>query len=304
METSWHSYPKIWAMGHGAIQELLFDEVVIEEKLDGSQFSFGKFGNQLKCKSRNQEIDPETLNHSEMFKQGVDTAKELFPLLKDGWTYRGEYFQKPKQNLLAYNRAPHKHLILFDINTGEEIYLSREEKEEEAGRLGLEIVPAFYKGKVTDVKQFYSLLETESFLGGQKIEGIVVKNYNRFGKDKKVLMGKYVSESFKENNQKNWRKSSVYQSDILTILNGKYKTTARWEKAVQRLREAGNLEESPTDIGPLIQEIIKDVKVECTDEIMKDLFEWAWPKLSRTLSHGMPEWYKQKLLEKQFTNEN
>ncbi len=42
----------------------------------------------------------------------------------------------------------------------------------------------------------YALLEKESILGG-KVEGIVVKNYARFGKDKKVLMGKYVSEQGK-----------------------------------------------------------------------------------------------------------
>jgi len=35
METSWHSYPKIYNLGHRAIRDLLEDPVVVEEKVDG-----------------------------------------------------------------------------------------------------------------------------------------------------------------------------------------------------------------------------------------------------------------------------
>lgn len=37
------SYPKIYNMGHAAIAELLLGEVTVEEKVDGSQISFGIF---------------------------------------------------------------------------------------------------------------------------------------------------------------------------------------------------------------------------------------------------------------------
>jgi hypothetical protein len=43
--TSWHSYPKLYAMGHRAIADLLLDDVIVQEKVDGSQFSFGLFDN-------------------------------------------------------------------------------------------------------------------------------------------------------------------------------------------------------------------------------------------------------------------
>jgi ATP-dependent RNA circularization protein (DNA/RNA ligase family) len=35
------SYPSIYALGHRAIRELFDGPVVVEEKIDGSQFSFG-----------------------------------------------------------------------------------------------------------------------------------------------------------------------------------------------------------------------------------------------------------------------
>lgn len=37
MTTSWHSYPKLYAMGHRAIADILLDDVIVQEKVDGSQ---------------------------------------------------------------------------------------------------------------------------------------------------------------------------------------------------------------------------------------------------------------------------
>ena len=55
MMDSWHSYPQIYALGHRYITELLLDPVLVEEKIDGSQFSFGVFEvegeHQLRCRS-------------------------------------------------------------------------------------------------------------------------------------------------------------------------------------------------------------------------------------------------------------
>jgi len=31
-----------------------------------------------------------------------------------------------------------------------------------------------------------------------------------------------------------------------------------------------------------------------------NIWKWAWPKISRKIGAGFPEWYKQQLLEKQF----
>lgn len=48
---SWHSYPKIWALGHSETQEIFKSPVIIEEKIDGSQFNFGRFGEEIKVRS-------------------------------------------------------------------------------------------------------------------------------------------------------------------------------------------------------------------------------------------------------------
>lgn len=299
---SWHSYPSIYALGHRYITELLLDPVLVEEKVDGSQFSFGVFdgeeGRYLRCKSKGAELN--IIAPDNMFQRGVSVVQSLMDQLHVGWTYRAEYLMKPKHNALAYDRIPKDHIIIFDINTGHETYLSYEEKAEEAARIGLEIVPCMHQGMIADVQQFRELLDTVSCLGGQKIEGVVVKNYARFGKDKKVLLGKFVSEAFKEVHKREWKESNPGQGDILERLVDSYKTPARWNKAVQHLKEAGSLEDSPRDIGFLIKEVPLDIEKECKEEILEKLWQWAWPHVRRGVTGGMPEWYKDELMKKQF----
>lgn len=298
MSTSWHSYPSIYALGHRYLDNLFDGPVVIEEKVDGSQFSFGMFGGELRVKSKGKQMTPDAPD--KMFVKGVSTAIRLFDegLLRDGWTYRAEYLQSPKHNTLAYDRTPVDYLILFDVNIGHEKYLLRTDKEAEAQRLGLEVVPV-YKVDVTSTDTLLKLLDNISCLGGTRVEGFVVKNYTQFGIDKKILIGKYVSEVFKEKHGVEWRKSNPTYGDILQTLGANYLSEARWRKAVQHLRETGELEESPRDIGKLIKEIPSDIRKECEDEIKEQLFRWAWPSISRQVTRGFPEWWKRELLVNQ-----
>lgn len=294
--TSWHSYPKIWAMGHAQLKELLFDPVLIEEKIDGSQFSFGVFGGEVKMRSKGQELIP---GKEKMFSLAERFVEENVHLLKNGWTYRAEYLRTPKHNTLAYSRVPKNHLIVFDINMNQEEYLGVHEKRDEAARIGLECVPVLGCGEIQNVAELLGLLDLESSLGGPKIEGFVIKNYARFGNDKKALMGKYVSEAFKEKHATEWKVGNPTQNDIVERMVTTYKTDARWEKAIQHLRDCGKLEGSPKDIGLLLKEVGVDILAECGDEIRDHLWKWAWPKIQRGLTRGLPEFYKEKLLMSQ-----
>lgn len=296
MTDSWHSYPQVYALGHRALKELFLDPVIVEEKIDGSQFSFGLFEDGLRVRSKGQVMLVDA--PEKMFDRAVETVKAL--PLHEGWTYRAEYLRKPHHNGLSYDRIPNKHLILFDINPAEEEYLPYEAKYAEAERLGLEIVPLLHKGMVASADEMRRFLARMSVLGGQLIEGVVIKNYSRFGLDKKVVMGKFVSEAQKEVIQRNFKAANPGKADIIDRIIQSYGTPARWQKAVQHLRERGMIEDSPRDIGNLIKEAPEDVLKECADDIRDTLMKWAWPQIRRGITHGLPEWYKQLLLDKQF----
>lgn len=295
-----HGYPSIYNMGHRMVADLLKGPVYVQEKIDGSQISFGLINGELVMRSKGAPITVEA--PQKMFEAAVKTCLALKPLMQEGWTYRGEYLAKPKHNTLAYDRTPINHIILFDINTAQETYLPYEKMAARASHLGLEAVPLLFTGIVNNLEEFRSFLDRNSTLGGQKIEGVVIKpvNYDQFGPDKKCLMGKFVSEAFKEIHGGEWKRANPSNKDIMQIVAQKYATPARWQKAVIHLREKGLITDSPKDIGPLIKEAISDTLKECEDDIKRDLWAFAWERISRQLTNGLPQWYKEQLLAKQF----
>lgn len=124
---------------------------------------------------------------------------------------------------------------------------------------------------------------------------MVVKNYYRFGIDKKILIGKFVSAAFKEKHAGEWRESNPTKADVVEFLVTQLKTDARGRKAIQHLREAGQITDTPQDIGPLLKEIKADIEREETDAVKEALFKHFWPQIARGSTAGFPEWYKKEL---------
>ncbi len=296
--TSWHAYPKSLAVGHRYLIGIFDDDVTVTEKIDGSQFSFGIFNGELRCRSKGRQIVMDCPD--KMFNKAVETVRILGNTLRNGWTYRAEFLNKPKHNVLAYDRTPDRYLIIFDIAKGQEDYLDYESMAAESERIGLECVPLVFQGKISDANVFLGLVERQSILGGQKVEGVVAKNYDRFGQDGKILMAKYVTEKFKEVHNKDWKAKNPTGIDIITGLGLQYRSEARFAKALQHLKEDGVAVGELKDIGKLIPEVKRDIREECADEIKEALFKWAWPKIERMVTAGLPEWYKQHLIEETF----
>lgn len=306
MVASIHSYPKILNLGHKYLDNLFKEEVLIEEKVDGSQFSFRRISaDTVTYRSKGREIFyPVT---DALFRDAVAYVESHKDLLTLGWTYRGEVFCKPQHNTILYGRIPNNHVAIFDIDTHEEKFLTYEEKKTEAARCGFETVPVLYRGIVNSVEELRTLLETKSFLGTDLVqpvvEGIVIKNYQRISIDGKTLMGKWVREEFKELNGTTFKNANPSHGDYLEKVVEIYRNANRWQKAVQHLAEAGTLTGEPKDIGPLMKEVSVDVLKECELEIKEKLFAFAWPKICRGITRGLPDWYKEELAKKQFEKE-
>ncbi len=296
-------YSSIYNLGHKYVVDLLKTPVIVEEKIDGSAFYFrvvlDSYNNRtVQCRSKSKELNIDA--PEKLFIQAVESVLTVKNSLTPGYIYRAEYLSRPKHNVLNYDRIPKNNLIIYDIDTADQCYLSPQEKAIEANRIGLECVPVLFEGLVSDVDQLKQLLEHTSCLGGTKIEGVVIKNYEMFGVDKKVLMGKYVSEAFKEVHRREWKENNPSKNDILQNLITKYKTPARWQKAIIHLEERDLIKNCLTDIGLLIKEIPLDILKECEDEIRDELFKWAWPKIQKACVSGFADYYKQLLLKKQF----
>lgn len=289
------SYSDVLTVGSPGLVGLFDEPVLVQEKIDGSQLSFGVLDDGLHIRSKGKEI---VLDYPDgMFAKGVDYLRSIQDRMIPGWIYRAEYLSKPKHNTLTYGRIPKNNLVLFDADSGFQNYQTLSCLASEATKLDIDYVGFLYYGPVKSTSDIDHLLHRESMLGGTKVEGIVIKNYFRFTRDKKIMMGKMVREDFKELNRIEFRKANPSHGDVIQVLIARYKNENRWRKAIQHLRDSGRLEHSPRDIGSLLKEIDVDIIKECSEEIKEYLYAWAISKILRGSKAGFAEWYKEKILK-------
>ena len=286
------SYPSIMGLHHKYVKDILTQPVVIQEKVDGSQFSFVREDPaSVVCHSRKTLLHP-SQGTGGNFGLAVETVGTLGPLLREGWVYRAEAITRPKHNVLKYDRIPRGGLILFDVVTADGNYLEPEALAGEAKRLDLEVVPEYYFALWNAPKEnLAQYLEKDSILGGCKIEGIVIKSWVLKAPDGNPLMAKLVRDDFKEAHKREFKVGpDIIQQIVEALL-----VERRWEKAVERLRDADALVNAPQDIGPLLREIHQDVLKEETEWMAKKLLEGAWKQIAKGITTGFPEWYKERI---------
>lgn len=294
------SFPKIYSLGTPYIQSIFDEDVEITEKIDGSQFAFGKINGEIKFRSKGAEIFENNTN--KMFKIAVDNVLNMN--LPDNIIFYCEYLQNPKHNILKYDRVPQNNLALFGVMHIEyknELPIIKMENEYSSlcywGKyLSIDVVPLIFSGKIT-VDKVLDLINIKSYLGGPNVEGVVVKNYKEcsiVGIPHLLMAGKYVSETFKEIHHKNWKRENT-SSGKWDVFKSQYSTNERWLKSVQHLKEKNKLLFELKDIGALIKAVQEDISEECKEEIKEFLWQHFGKDLLRQSTAGLPEWYKQKL---------
>ena len=297
-------YGKVFPLEHRATKGLLDKPVIVQEKIDGSQISWGVTADgELLIRSKRVAIDPEA--PSRMFQGATATIRRLHEagLLAPGATYRAEALERPRHNTIAYGRIPFGHLMLFDIDAGLQDYASPERLDETADRFGIECVPVLYRGLLSGADDLAPLLERESVLGGARIEGVVIKRSAKhplFAEDGIAVRAKFVSPAFREAHRLNpeWKRTS--QKDLVLTLAQSVSTEARWQKVARAMLYDRTLEGSPRDIGKLIPAIRADIAEECLDDIKDRVWQHFAKRFYAACTRGLPEWYKQKLAEGAF----
>jgi hypothetical protein len=297
--SSWNSYPKVWQVGHGQVKDIFTKTVLVQEKIDGSQFSFGLIEGRLRIKSHHQDIS-DIVGEYGLFSEAIAYVRELHSggKLHPEWTYRGEVLQKPCHNRLTYERVPKHSIVGLDVATGLEQYANYTDCVAAFAKLDLEVVPYYHYGIIDNPDTIKTFLDRRPLLGGKMIEGIVIKAYGVYGEDKHTLMAKYVNPAFREISDQPENQKSV---DFTTSLIETYRSEARWEKVIQSFREKG-LGAEVKDIGPMIGSLTKDIQEECGEEIAKKLWKRYWPHIARGCTNGFAEYFKRKLMEGSFAH--
>ena len=290
------SYPKVLTLGSTYTENALIGEVILQEKIDGSQFRWGwnADGSFHVC-SKNQKVHVEAPG---MFKEGVEHLLKLENAMVGcpNTVFFGEYLQKPKHNTLKYEKTPINHIVLFDAMANGK-WLTRKALQQWVIPWDIDLIPEFAVGKMT-IEDLMKFLETDSYLGNEKVEGVVIKNYGQLIEVNGVirpLFTKYVNQEYRERHQKN----PAQRSKRLTIQDwlGSWKNENRWLKALQHLTEAQTIVNEPKDIGALIKEVIRDLDEEETENIKNYLYDTYIRDIRNIATRGIPSWYKELLLK-------
>lgn len=297
-------YGKILTLGSSYTENALVGEVVVQEKVDGSQFGFGvNEDGELVCRSKStpQQLD----GPDKMFTKATEylkSIKEKITAFPPDTYFYCEYLAKQKHNTLSYENVPKNNLVLFDVMLGGK-WVSREALIDYANILEIDVIPEFYRG-LADVEKIKTLLKAESYLVGEVVEGVVIKNYTQtilLGGSVFPLFTKFVNEAFKERHSVDWKVRSP-KGGLEEYCNG-FKSEARWLKALYYLRDNGQLTNSPKDIGPLMKRIPLDIVQEEKENIKNELYKMFIDDILRKATNGVPQWYKEKLLENLNGNE-
>ena len=296
------AFPRIFTLGQRYIEKIFDNEVEVTEKVDGSQFGFGKIDGELyiRSKGKKQHIDcPD-----KMFQAGIEYVQSIEALLPEDIMFYGEYLRKPKHNCLCYDNFPKNHVALFGVRLKDGSFISDHDTlTKYASDLGVDVVPLIFKGKINNAEEVKALLKTKSYLGGVDVEGVVIKNYEQDlvvgGHITPIMCGKYVSEAFKEVHQRDWKKDNTGKGKFETFKET-FKSKARWLKAIQYLRDNGELTESPRDIGKLMKQVNIDITAEEKENIKDFLWKEFGKDVLKTAVRGLPEFYKEYLLTNSF----
>lgn len=208
-------------------------EIVIQEKLDGANASFKKENGQIKCFSRNTELDES--NTLRGFYNWVHTTINPDELA-EGYIYFGEWLVRHK---LSYGENENQ-FYLFDIYNEKGHYVSFDNVEMVAKQLKINLIPVFYYGT------FQSLEHIQSFIGKSKLgeigEGVVVKNVNYTDKHGNQQFTKFVSDDFAEMAKVKKHKVNTQKDDLQEFVNATV-NKARVSKIMHKLVDEGILNE-------------------------------------------------------------
>lgn len=294
-QTKYHS---IVRYGHRSTVDVLNagDQIVIEEKLDGSNVSVVKDKDKIRAFSRNTELNEEnTLGGFYQFSQSLN-ADDLL----DEIVYFGEFLNPHKVRYPNFE----KQFFLFDLYDLEtDKYLPFSKVKEEAQRLNLNLVPVFYEGK------YQSFEHLQSFVGRTNIggrlgdveqgEGVVIKNVDYIDRYGRQVFVKLVTDAFREVQKQKPAKDPKTLTPEQLFVNTCV-TEARVEKILYKLVDEGILEESfgIEDMG----DILKNMNVKIYEDIMKEeaemLEEYEDKQIRKAIGRKLPQMVRGMLRQK------
>jgi len=278
-------------------------DVIIQEKIDGSQLSICNIDGKLHFYNKNKEITATSKPFLNSYLSLVDKPH----LFKKGYIYHGEAMNSIQPNTIRYEREPLYFWIIYEIVKDDGISLSPEQVLECIKDTGLEYIrPIFYNficAKYYDYVQIANKCITEinegkikSVLGG-KPEGVVLKALNHKKENGKIVNTRYkfVRTEFSEMNRMRKKKlPTLLDTEIVDGIGDVYNVHARFQKAVQHLKEADKWKDGDImrNQSAMVNELDIDLLKECKEDIKTMLFIRFFPQICKAARSDLTKFLK------------
>ena len=237
---------------------------VVEEKIDGAQMTFGVSDGQLAAYSRRHALHLGRIPLR--FRNVMAALGAVASVMEPGLSYRAEVVNRPQSVTLAYDRVAANFAVLFDVTRADGSFLDAEARARWAEKLGLDCVPVLHQGEVTPALLTDLIANSVPLLGGERIEGVVVKSADDLSAER--MMGKFVADDFKEAHIVDWSGSTDPRSMVQSLAFS-VATPARFNKMVQAMAEDGVLTGTRADIGEFCRRTIANVAEEQGEELLE-----------------------------------
>lgn len=258
------------------------DEIIVEEKVDGSNHRVGIIDNNIIFGSRNLELEEGTTN-AKAFIRAIEFIKEKVKD-KDLSKYNGLMLvgENMIKHSLNYNWVITPPFLGFDIfSLKDKYYLDYDEKVRIFNELDIPIVPLV--GKYT-AKELRELTEEEllkrvpqSKYGDFLAEGIVFKNQVT------KTYAKIVIPEFQEQNKMNFGTVKKEATDDTDRIIAEFVTNTRIEKQIfSHIYSGKKLEMSLMQYIP--KEVVNDVMAEELQTIIKRKYTINFRRLQKLIT--------------------
>ena len=248
-------YPKIRRVGHEKTRGILDDPtdfVVIQEKVDGSNFRFWLEDGEIRFGSRRVDYVDEK-NYEEWAKAIEYIKSKVNPEdLREDFIYVGEFI-RPHTVQYDFDSAPP--FVGFDILnrwTGDIIHYLISYAEFDS--LGLPFINTYFVGEaglITDVL-IEELKKKKSAYGAEVQEGVVLKNYSR------NIFAKSVNPEFLEDFKKKFGDKVKPKMTAEAKVVERFITPARVKKIITQIYEdKGSV--SAEDIPQILRDTVNDM---------------------------------------------
>ena len=302
-------YPKVLHIGAPLVATVFYEEVELSEKVDGSQCRIELTDESVMVGSKNQGIaDPGMFEIAH--EQGERIHSETdWRTLGDHVTLFCEFLETPKHNTIKYDRVPLNHLYLFGAMLGTD-HMVTGGLIEMAKHLVIDPPNILDCKLIESAEELKEFMTRESYLGGSTVEGVVIKNYNRTYDPLQVhsqefigypMTAKYVNKDFTAANAKQW--NTISRKTGVDAIIERFFIGDRFNKAIQHVREEGNITYMKKDLQYLIPEFFDDLMDEKKEAMTNMIMGEVFKVIKRRASHYVVQSYIEYLTERQFSGD-